>query len=97
MAPRPEHEEAVFAITTTGDGSGNPAVNINAPIVLTFSKRLRLISPCDIYSGGLVFTLTGLGFGQYEGHRLGLIAWHGVLHVTASGDVAPGLGLGEIR
>ena len=30
--------------------------------------------------------------GDYSGHTLTLVVWHEVLHVTPTGDVAPGFG-----
>jgi hypothetical protein len=36
------------------------------------------------------------GFGDYQGHTLTMIAWHGVLHETQTGHIAPGFGGFEV-
>ena len=36
------------------------------------------------------------GFGGYAGHTLSMVAWQGSLHLTESGDVAPGFGEVEV-
>jgi hypothetical protein len=82
-------EEAVFAVGRKEQGAGNPAVYMDAPLVLSFAKEMPLEAECDLYTGGLVFRL---GFGDYEGQTLTMVAWHSVLHETESGDFAPGLG-----
>jgi hypothetical protein len=33
-----------------------------------------------------------LGFGPFDGHTLEIVFWHGIQHLTESGDVAPGFG-----
>jgi hypothetical protein len=37
-----------------------------------------------------------LNVGEYAGHTVELAIWHGLLHETASGDIAPGFGPLEI-
>jgi hypothetical protein len=46
---------------------------------------MKIVGSCDLYSGGLVFKF---GFGDYQGHTLTMIAWHGVLHETQTGHIA---------
>lgn len=89
-------EEAMFAVNLTEQGAGNPSLAVDAPIVLAFSKRVKLHAEPSLYTGGLSFRFA---FGDYAGHTLALIAWHSVLHVTETGDVAPGFGefVGEVR
>lgn len=81
-----------FIFTTAKEpeqGAGNPAVHIDAPIVLVLHRDVPLTAVCKLYSGGLIFTP---GFGDYCDHTLTLVAWHSIMHVTPSGDIAPGLG-----
>jgi len=82
-------ERFVFTLARTEQGAGNPAVYVRPKLVLSFNKSIPLTGGCDQYTGGLVFKL---GFGDYKGHTLTLLAWHSVLHETESGDLAPGFG-----
>jgi hypothetical protein len=79
----------VFAIARNESGAGNPAIYVDAPLVLTFARETRLMSECHRYTDGLTITPQ---FGEYAGHTLTLVAWHAVLHATDNGDVAPGFG-----
>jgi hypothetical protein len=82
-----EGEETVFMVSLREQGDGNPAVSVDAPLVLSFAKDMPLSSECNQYSGGLELKLD---FGDYRDHTLTLV--HGVLHPPESADVAPGLG-----
>jgi len=80
---------AVLVISLREQGAGNPALFVDAPVVLSFAKDMDLSTECSAYSGGLSFKF---GFGDYAGHTLTMLHWHSLLHETDSGDVAPGLG-----
>ena len=88
-----EGESVMFAAASRGSGAGNPAMYTDA-VVLSFAKDMDLKGSCEQYSGGLVFRF---GFGDWEGHTLTMLAWQSVLHVTESGDVAPGFGEVEVE
>lgn len=79
----------MFAAAKTEQGAGNPTFYIDAPVVLVLHRELPSTASCKLYVGGLVFTP---GFGDYRGHTLTLVAWHGISHVTPTGDIAPGFG-----
>jgi hypothetical protein len=84
-----DEDRALFVIAGTEQGSGNPAVFVDAPIALSFAKGTELIGECSLYAGGLVFKLA---FGDYADHMLTVLLWHSMWHKTDSGDIAPGFG-----
>jgi hypothetical protein len=95
-----DDDTATFAISEHEQGAGNPSVYVNAPLVLSFTKRalvpnqkevpeLPMTGSCALYTGGVEFRL---GFGDYAGHTLTLVVWHCVMHVTESGDLPPASG-----
>lgn len=74
----------------TEQTAGNPLVNVDPPLVLTFGKG----GPEDLltverYSGGVRL---GLRFGPFEDHALTIVFWDSIWHRTESGDIAPGFG-----
>jgi hypothetical protein len=71
--------------------AGNPLVNIDAPLVLSFIPDDRFAERLDAeqYSGGV---RVRFDFGPYRDHTLTIVFWRSVMHVTESGDVAPGFG-----
>jgi hypothetical protein len=79
----------VFAVAKTEQAAGNPAVFVDAPLVLTFTRKAKPHADFALYTGGLTIAPR---FGDYAGHTLTLVVWHGVLHETESGDIAPGFG-----
>jgi len=76
----------VFAVAASEQAAGNPAVYVDAPLVLTFVRDLPMSAKCERYTNGLTLAL---GFGDYAMHTLSLVAWHGLLYETPSGEVAP--------
>lgn len=61
---------------------------IKQPPLLTFGVPETGITP---YPGAEPGT-AGYRFTQDDGSALAIILWHGAMHVTDSGDLAPGLG-----
>lgn len=64
------------AVERSEMAAGNPAVFVDAPLVLSFAKDTLMTAECELYSGGVVFKPK---FGDYAGRTISLIAWHGAL------------------
>jgi hypothetical protein len=85
---------AVFTVAFSEQAAGNPSLYVDAPLVLTFAKGIGGMGEIKQYVGGLVFKF---GFGDYAGHTLTLLPFHAILHVTETGDIAPGFGEVEVK
>jgi hypothetical protein len=98
----PEHADDRYIVLVLNQldeqTAGNPLVMIDAPLVLAFSRAAAMARPevlrAETYSGG---ARLHLGFGPLNGKTLTLVFWHGILHETETGDIAPGLGPVQVR
>jgi hypothetical protein len=65
-----DDKRAVFTLAFREQGSGNPSMFVDAPLVLTFAKAVPLTGKCWVHDGGLIWRSR---FGDYDGHTLTMV------------------------